>query len=101
MKTKSTILCAVVLLVLQTITIAQKTEVSVRKGKVVAETPTTSVNIEAGRKAILSPDKNPTVTVNDPYWLPTVSQYHNLRFRLFRSSAIFTSRHNSCFSHKR
>ena len=66
MKTKSTILCAVVLLVLQTITIAQKTEVSVRKGKVVAETPTTSVNIEAGRKAILSPDKNPTVTVNDP-----------------------------------
>jgi hypothetical protein len=65
MKTKSIIFCAVVLLALQTITSAQKTEVSVQKGKVVAETPTASVNIEAGRKAILSPDKNPTVTVND------------------------------------
>jgi hypothetical protein len=66
MKAKSTILCAIVLLSLQTITSAQKTEVSVRKGKVVAETPTASVNIEAGRKAILSPDKNPIVMVDDP-----------------------------------
>jgi hypothetical protein len=66
MKTKSTILCAIAILVFQLIALAQKTEVSVRKGKVVAETPTASVNIEAGRKAILSPDKNPTVTVNDP-----------------------------------
>jgi hypothetical protein len=66
MKVRSTILCAVVLIVFQTITYAQKTEVRVQKGKVVAETPTASVNIEAGRKAILSPDKNPTVTVNDP-----------------------------------
>jgi hypothetical protein len=59
-------LCAMMLLVLQTITSAQKTEVSVRKGKVIAETPTTSVNIEAGRKAILSPGKNPSVMVDDP-----------------------------------
>ncbi len=66
MKTKSIIFCAVVLLALQTITSAQKTEVSVQKGKVVAETPTASVNIEAGRKAVLSPDKNPSVTVDDP-----------------------------------
>ena len=66
MKAKSTIFCAIVLLVLQTIASAQKTEVSVRKGKVVAETPTASVDIGAGRKAILSPDKNPNVTVNDP-----------------------------------
>jgi hypothetical protein len=66
MKAKTVILCAIVLLVFQTITSAQKTEISVRKGKVIAETPMASVNIEAGRKAILSPDKNPTVTVNDP-----------------------------------
>jgi hypothetical protein len=66
MKMKKIITCVLLLIIVQTITIAQKTEVSVRKGKVVAETPTTSVNIEAGRKAILSPDKNPTVTVNDP-----------------------------------
>jgi len=66
MKERSTILCAVVLIVLQAITYAQKTEVSVRKGKVIAETPTASVNVEAGRKAILSPDKNPSVSVDDP-----------------------------------
>jgi hypothetical protein len=66
MKAKSVVLCAAAILVFQLTALAQKTEVSVRKGKVVAETPTASVNIEAGRKAILSPDKNPTVTVNDP-----------------------------------
>jgi hypothetical protein len=66
MKAKLIIPCFEVLLVFQLIAFAQKTEVSVRQGKVVAETPTASVNIEAGRKAILSPDKNPTVTVNDP-----------------------------------
>jgi len=66
MKTKSIIHCAVVLLVVQAITFAQKTEVSVRKGKVIAETPAASVAVEAGRKAILSPDKNPSVTVDDP-----------------------------------
>ena len=38
MKAKSTIICAVVLLVFQLIAFAQKTEVSVRKGKVIAET---------------------------------------------------------------
>jgi hypothetical protein len=52
--------------VLQTITSAQKTEVRVRKGKVIAETQTASVNIEEGRKAILSPNRNPSVTVDDP-----------------------------------
>ena len=66
MKAKSTILCAIVLLALQMITSAQKTEVRVRKGKVIAETQTASVNIEEGRKAILSPNKNPSVTVDDP-----------------------------------
>lgn len=66
MKAKLTILCAVLLLALQTVTSAQKTEVRVRKGTVIAETKTASVNIEEGRKAILSPDKNPSVTVDDP-----------------------------------
>ena len=66
MKTRIFILCAVVLLAACEITFAQKTEVSVRKGTVVAETKTASINIEAGRKAILSPDKNPSVTVDNP-----------------------------------
>ncbi|MHC4557661.1 MAG: hypothetical protein ACYTFW_12030 [Planctomycetota bacterium] len=66
MKAKSIILCAIVLLAFQSIAFAQKTEVSVRKGKVIAETTAASVAIDAGRKAILSPDKNPTVTVDDP-----------------------------------
>jgi hypothetical protein len=66
MKAKSIIHCAVILLVFQSIALAQKTEVSVRKGKVIAETPATSVAVEAGRKAVLSPDKNPSVTVDDP-----------------------------------
>jgi hypothetical protein len=66
MKTKSTILCAVFLLVFQSILFAQKTEVRVRKGEVIAKTRTASINVEAGRKAILSPDKNPSVAVDDP-----------------------------------
>ncbi|MHC4074469.1 MAG: hypothetical protein ACYTGS_20980 [Planctomycetota bacterium] len=66
MKVKSPILCALVLLLVQTITSAQKTEVRVRRGKVVAETQAASIDVEAGRKAILSPDKNPSVTVDDP-----------------------------------
>jgi hypothetical protein len=66
MRTKSAILCAVVLLTAPVITFAQKTEVSVKKGKVIAETEKTSVAIEAGRKAVLAPDKNPVVAVDDP-----------------------------------
>ena len=66
MKAKTFILCAVFFLAACEITFAQKTEVSDRKGTVVAETKTASINIEAGRKAVLSPDKNPSVTVDDP-----------------------------------
>jgi len=66
MGTKTAILCAVVLLTAPIITFAQKTEVSVKKGKVIAETETTSVAIEAGRKAVLAPDRNPVVAVDDP-----------------------------------
>jgi hypothetical protein len=66
MKTKSLILCAAILLAAPALLFAQKTEVSVKRGKVIAETPTTSVAVEAGRKAVLSPDKNPIVSVDDP-----------------------------------
>ncbi|UCC97943.1 MAG: hypothetical protein JSW66_19110, partial [Phycisphaerales bacterium] len=66
MKTKSIILCATVLLTARTVAFAQKTEVSVNKGKVIAETPAASIDVEAGRRAILSPDRNPTVAVDNP-----------------------------------
>ena len=66
MKTRSLILCAVALLTGQTIVLAEKTEVSVKKGKVIAETAKTSVAVDAGRKAILTPGKNPIVTVDNP-----------------------------------
>ena len=66
MKTNLTKFCAVILLAAQTLTFGQKTEVSVQKGKVIAETGTTSVAVEAGRKAVLAPDKNPTVSVDNP-----------------------------------
>jgi len=66
MRTKTAILCAVVLLTAPIITSAQKTEVIVKKGKVIAETETTSVAVEAGRKAVLTPDRNPVVAVDDP-----------------------------------
>ena len=66
MRTKSIILCAVILLITQIVTFAQKTEVSVQKGKVVAETTNQSVDIVEGQKAVLSADKNPIVTVDSP-----------------------------------
>jgi len=66
MKTNLTKLCAVILLATQTLAFGQKTEVTVQKGKVIAETETKSVAVDAGRKAILEPDKNPIVTVDNP-----------------------------------
>ncbi|MBC8468139.1 MAG: hypothetical protein H8D56_01595 [Planctomycetes bacterium] len=66
MKANLTKFCAVVLLAAQTIVLAQKTEVSVQKGKVIAETATASVTVDAGRKTVLTPDKKPTVTVDNP-----------------------------------
>ena len=66
MKTRSIILCALVLLTTSALLFAQKTEVSVRKGKVVAQTQTASVNIDAGQKAVLKKDANPLVTVDSP-----------------------------------
>ena len=67
MKTNLTKLCAVILLAAQTIVLAQKTEVSVQKGKVIAETATQSVAIGAGRKAILAANEKPKVTVDNPF----------------------------------
>ena len=66
MKANLTKFCAVVLLAAQAIVVAQKTEVSVQKGKVIAETSTASVTVDAGRKTVLTPDKKPTVTVDNP-----------------------------------
>jgi len=66
MKANLTKFCAVVLLAAQAIVVAQKTEVSVQKGKVIAETATASVTVDAGRKTVLSPNEKPKVTVDDP-----------------------------------
>ena len=66
MKTKSIILCALILLTTSASLFAQKTEVTVRKGKVLAETQTASVHIDAGQKAVLRQDVNPFVTVDNP-----------------------------------
>jgi len=65
MKTNIIKLCVVVLLAAQTVLLAQKTEISVKKGKVKATTESGSALIDAGRKAILTPDKHFTVTVDD------------------------------------
>ena len=66
MKANLTKFCVVVLLAAQAIVLGQKTEVSVQKGKVIAETATASVTVGAGRKTVLTPDKKPTVTVDNP-----------------------------------
>jgi hypothetical protein len=66
MNTRSIILCALVLLTSSALLFAQKTEVTVRQGKVVAETQTATVNIQAGQKAVLKKGVNPLVTVDSP-----------------------------------
>jgi len=65
MKTKIIFLCAL-LSIAQAITFGQKTEVSVQKGKVIAQTAGGTVTVDAGRKVILTQDENPTLTVDDP-----------------------------------
>jgi hypothetical protein len=66
MKANLTKFCAIILLAAQTIVLAQKTEVIVQKAKVNATTESGSALIDAGRKAILTPDKHFTVTVDNP-----------------------------------
>ena len=66
MKTRSIILCALVLLTSSALLFAQKTEVTVRQGKVRAETQTATVNVDAGQKVVLKKGVNPLVTVDSP-----------------------------------
>ena len=66
MKARSIIFCALVLLTTSALLFAQKTEVTVRQGKVRAETQTATVNIDAGQKAVLKKGVNPLVTVDSP-----------------------------------
>jgi len=66
MKTRSIILCAQVLLTTSSLLFAQKTEVTVRQGKVRAETQTARVNVDAGQKVVLKKGVNPLVTVDSP-----------------------------------
>jgi len=67
MKANLTKFCAVVLLAAQTLAFGQKTEISVQKGKVIAETAMESIAIGAGRKAVLTANEKPTVTVDNPF----------------------------------
>jgi len=65
MKTKIIFLCAA-FLVTQAVTYGQKTEIAVQKGKVIAHSAMGEVTVDAGKKAILTQDENPSVTVDDP-----------------------------------
>ena len=66
MKTKSLRICAVALLTAPAILLAQKTQISVKEGKVIAQTADQTVTIDAGRRAVLAADRSPTVTVDNP-----------------------------------
>ena len=66
MKIKTIRLCALVVLLAQAMAFGQKTEVRVSKGKVLAQSTAGSVTVDAGRKAILTQDETPTITVDDP-----------------------------------
>jgi hypothetical protein len=66
MKTNLVRFCVVVLASGSVVTLGQKTEVSVQKGKVLAESGAQSVAVAPGWKAILMPGKQPIVTVDDP-----------------------------------
>ncbi len=66
MRTNTVRLCAAVLLAVPTLVWSQKTEVRVQKGKVVAETGGAAVSIDAGRKAVITPDSKVVTAVDDP-----------------------------------
>lgn len=53
-------------LLVQTMTSGQKTEVSVRKGLVKAQTAAGVATVDAGRKAVLTQDKEPVIGIDDP-----------------------------------
>ncbi|MEN6429097.1 MAG: hypothetical protein ABFE13_27425 [Phycisphaerales bacterium] len=66
MRSNTVKICAVVLLVAQAVVLAQKTEVRVQKGKVVAQTANTTVAVDAGRKAVITPGSGIVTAVDDP-----------------------------------
>ncbi len=55
--------------------LAQTTEVSVQQGKVIAETNQATVEVEAGRKAVLSASGQPAVSVDNPFVSNAMSMY--------------------------
>jgi hypothetical protein len=66
MKMNAIRFCALVLLATQSVTFGQRTEVRVEKGTVVAETDDATVEVGAGRKAVLTPSGRPAVSVDNP-----------------------------------
>jgi len=58
--------CLCTLLFMPALALAQKTEVSVHRGKVRAATTAAATNIAAGRKATILTNEEPVVTVSDP-----------------------------------
>ena len=66
MRSNTVKICAVVLLAAQAIVLAQKTEVRVQKGKVVAQTADATVAVDAGRKAVITPGSGIVTAVDDP-----------------------------------
>ena len=66
MKSNVIKVCVVMLTMSQTALLAQKTMVSVSKGKVVAQTEGASAAVEAGRKALFTADKRLIVAVDNP-----------------------------------
>jgi hypothetical protein len=66
MKTNMIRFCVVVLATGSVVTLGQKTEVSVQKGKVVAQSGARSVAVEPGWKAVLMSGRQPIVTIDDP-----------------------------------
>ena len=66
MRTSTVALCAAILLAAQAAVFAQKTEVHVQRGKVIAETADKSIAVDAGRKVIIAPNGDVTAAVDDP-----------------------------------
>jgi hypothetical protein len=66
MSTRSIVFCAALALVGCAAGLAQKTEIVVEKGRVLAAAGTQSVAVEPGWKVVLTPGRPPIVTIDDP-----------------------------------
>ena len=75
MRTKTGRFCAIVLVAIPVIAFAQRTEVRVQSGTVVAETADANVAVEAGRRAVLSADAQPLVSVDNPFVADAMELY--------------------------